>query len=195
MKTRLLTEEQINGSFLKEASSRRVREQLSRWRASGLLNRSMARVTPLEVAAPIFSWRRGKPAPDCHRISWRLERRWTRPYPQCSAVYWATSRLARRIGGRGGRLMQPLQVQHDVGVAAVYCLFLQDRPEEADRWIGEDQYRRLAPKRIPKVPDAVVLGADGRIERAIEFGGRYSARRLRSLHRAFERRGLPYEIY
>ena len=45
VKTRLLSEAQIHGSFLPKSSARCVPERLTWWRASGLLNRSTARVT------------------------------------------------------------------------------------------------------------------------------------------------------
>jgi hypothetical protein len=87
-------------------------------------------------------------------------------------------------------------VQHDLGVAAVYFHKFLHRPDETRRWLGEDLYRRdYVSSRHSKVPDAVLIDAQKRVNRVIGYGGLYSADRLRRFHQNWTRRFTDYELW
>ncbi len=180
---------------LQDACGGGVRRPLSRLQQHGFLSRATVAVRLPAVAEPLLIWTPGDRAPDAGALAWQLQKRWTGIAPQVSTVWWATARAARLMGGVGGRLRQPLQVAHDLGVAAVYFNRLSAGRQGVD-WIGEDRYRReFKPARREKVADAVELTPSGEITRAIEFGGAYPARRVMDFHRYWSRRQVPYELW
>jgi hypothetical protein len=169
--------------------------RLARLRERGLLQRGTIAVRRPAVESPLWTWTPGNPAPPAGRLAWRLQKRWKGISPQVVTVWWGTVQAARLMGGVGGRLRQPLQVAHDLGVADIY--FQRWTAGSQDReWIGEDHYRReFRPRRGEKVADAVELDSSGEIARVIEFGGAYPARRVREFHRYWSRRQIPYEVW
>ncbi len=76
----------------------------------------------------------------------------------------------------------------------MYLQFRRSRPQDAERWIGEDL---LAPwRRGEKLPDAVLAAApDARPELVLEFGGAYDARRIEMFHEDCASQMLPYELW
>ena len=161
---------------------------------AGLLERIQVLVEPLlALAAPVFRWQPGAPAPDCDAIGYALQSRWTKP-PRRTTVYVATRKSVSQYGGKGpGGLRMRLQATHDLHVGAVYLRYLRDDPAAAAAWVGED-VRGKAGHRL-KDPDAILLGPDGRTRRVVEFGGRYDARRVRDFHEHCSRFGLSYELW
>ena len=98
-------------------------------------------------------------------------------------------------GGVGGRLRQPMQLQHDLAVTAVYIARQKDTPED-ETWVGEDAYRVLLhPRALVKVPDALIVDQQHKPRRVVELGGMYGPRRLRGFHRYWASRRIPYEIW
>lgn len=150
----------------------------------------------LAIAEPLVIWMPGDAMPDWDALAWQLAGRWIAAQPQSVRLVWAAPLAERIVGGQSGGLRQPLQVAHDVGVAAVFFRRCEQTPSTARQWLSEDifrqQYRAVARH---KVPDAVLLNRAGQVRTAIEFGGRYSADRLRRLHRKFARRHWHYEIW
>lgn len=194
-KLRVVEDEQIFFAFTKSPRGSRLAYRLRRWHDQGLIQRTQAVVRMIAVVEPIATWQLGLPLPDFDAVSWRLQRRW-QIVPRPVSVSWATSRAAELFGGVGGRLRQPLQLEHDLGTASVYFRRLQFAPDAADAWIGEDIYRREhRPPRRFKVPDAVLLDGSGAVRLAVEFGGAYPAERVRSFHRFCVCQRLPYEIW
>jgi hypothetical protein len=172
-----------------------VPRRLSQLRMRGLLERGTVAVRRPAVESPVWVWNPGNAAPYAGRLAWTLQKRWKGISPQVVTVWWGTERAARLMGGVGGRLRQPLQVAHDLGVADIYFRRLAAGTPDGD-WIGEDHYRReFRPRRGEKVADAVELDPSGGIARVIEFGGAYPARRVREFHRYWSRRQIPYELW
>ena len=193
-----------DGDQLATVSQAQVERRLVSLRERGLLNNGAVTVRRPQPTAPVWNWQPGDPAPAAGPLAWQLQKRWQVCAPQTINVWWATSDAARLMGGVGGRLRQPLQVAHDLGVTDVYSRFVAADPGTAGpagtnptgTWMGEDNYRReFRPLRKVKVPDAVVLDADGDIERVIEFGGAYPARRVEAFHRYWSRQQIPYEVW
>lgn len=198
LRCRVATEEHLVALLRPESPTlRAIACRLRRLQQRGLIQRESVVVPQLAVARPITIWRPGLPEPNHDANAWQLQHRWARIGVTSRSVIWATHKAARLHGGCGGRLRQPLQVQHDLGVASVYIRRLALKPSQAIRWLGEDILRRrsfLDPS--GKAADAAILNGDGKIKKAIEFGGmHYSAERLRRFHRHCRRHRLPYELW
>lgn len=172
-----------------------ARDRLDRLVHHGWLSRTRALARQLSpFAAPQVVWSSGRWVPEFGPIAWRLRQRWSGP-ASIVTVYLATSRTARRFGGRRrDHIARPFQMAHDLGTAEMFLAVRRQRPQLVSRWIDED---RLAPfRRGQKLPDAVIAAAPSApIELVLEFGAGYSKRRLAAFHRDNEARGLPYEIW
>jgi hypothetical protein len=169
---------------------------LRRWQSLGLVDRRVLTVSLIEVTEPLVLSHPCDVSPDFDALAWQLESRWTNVLPRRIVVNWATPRAAKLYGGISGRFRQPLQIQHDLGTAAAYFRRLKTDPKAAAAWIGEDVYRRDFPiRKRAKVPDAVQIDEFGRVSLAIEFGGAYSASRLRRFHQFCSQAHLPYEVW
>jgi hypothetical protein len=99
----------------------------------------------------------------------------------------------RLVGGCGGTVWQPLQIEHDLHVTEMFLQTQHRQPAWAVGWISEDAYRRRHPG--GKVPDAAIVDADGQVERWMEFAGSYSAPRIRAFHRCCVREAVPYVLW
>lgn len=161
---------------------------------AGWIDAQRALARPLlEMTAPLYDWGPTNPTPEFGHLAWRALSRWKLPARRVTVI--AASRKARLMFGGTGRrpLRNVCQFTHDLHVTAVYLQFLQIRPEDAVAWRGEDE---IAGKRSGEVvPDALLVDGGGVPYRAIEFGGRYSADRLRHFHEGCARRNLPYEVW
>jgi hypothetical protein len=148
----------------------------------------------LTLDQPLVSWKPGEPAPDVSALSWQLEARRHRTEPTISRIIWAHARARRLTGGCSGPIRQPLQVEHDLGTAAMFFRRNELDSSNWDQWLGEDILRQTARRRQP-IPDAAHCSTDGMIRLAIEFGGAYSADRLRRFHLHCRRCSLPSELW
>ena len=194
-KLRAADDELLFSAFTTSQHGSRLADRLRRWHEAGLIGRTQAVVRKINIVEPVVTWRPGQPSLNFDAISWRLQSRWN-VAPRPIRVSWATAQAAEFFGGVGGRLSQPLQLEHDLGTSAAYFSRLRSHPDDADAWVGEDVYRREhRPSRRSKVPDAVLLDSSGHVQLAIEFGGAYAAQRVRSFHRYCARQNLPYEIW
>lgn len=147
------------------------------------------------LTEPLAVWEDGQLPADFHQVAWLLERRWQQRCPRPERVIWATTAATRIVGGVGGRLRQPLQVEHDLGTTEIYVSKCRARKDDG-RWLGEDAYRAfVVDARREKRPDAVELDAGGQVVRVYEFGGHYSSRRLLAFHRFWSARRIGYEIW
>jgi hypothetical protein len=160
-----------------------------------LLARRRVPVALIQTKAPLVDWLPGMPEPRWHSISWQLQRRSSMTRAARVWVTWATREAVALVGGVGGRLRQPMQLQHDLGVTAVYVA-RQAQASMHESWIGEDAFRTLigSPKRS-KIPDALIVDRGYQVRRVIEFGGLYGPKRLKSFHRYWSRKRIPYEIW
>lgn len=169
--------------------------RLNRVARRRLLARHRVSVALFQPEAPLVDWLPGMPEPAWHSISWQLQRRSSLTRTARVWVMWATREAVALVGGVGGQLRQPMQLQHDLGVTAVYVV-RQAQASMDETWVGEDAFRTLvgSPKRS-KIPDALIVDRDYKVQRVIEFGGLYGPKRLKNFHRYWARKHIPYEIW
>ena len=195
-KVRVAADVQLAG-FLDVADDQRAAllRRLKHLKQRGFLARHLVAVALFIPDAPLVNWLPDLSEPNWHAIAWQLERRWKSLSAARFWVNWATRRAAAVTGGVGGRLRQPMQLQHDLAVTAVYIARQKDTPED-ETWVGEDAYRVLLhPKGRVKVPDALIVDQQHQTRRVIELGGMYGPRRLRGFHHHWASRRIPYEIW
>ena len=166
---------------------------------AGLYRKGLCEQTTLVVAVPhleafVLGSETTESIAVLHAVAWQLERRVRSAPSRRRTIVWATPLAVRMFGGSGGRPRQPLQIEHDLGVAATYFRRRTLFPADARRWLGEDQLRTALQPGL-KVPDAVLLNQAGRIERAIEYGGQYSLDRLLAFCRYCRANQWGYEIW
>ena len=148
------------------------------------------------LEAPVSVWSPGEPAPEFGKIAYRLKRRWSGRAPKRTAIYLATARAARLLGGRAsGRVKNRTQAQHDLALAEVYLWFLNQEPELADCWRGEDHFLSEQRRRREKLPDACLVDPNGLPFLLIEQGGGYDKARVREFHAYAQGKNLPYELW
>jgi hypothetical protein len=134
-------------------------------------------------------------SPQFGAISWQGRRRIRAGTAKPARIYWATHQAARIVGGVGGKLRQPWQLQHDLGVTSVYLLLRRTCPTLAEHWVSEDMYRlEFGQRRGEKIADAFLVNPPGQVYRVIEFVGDYSTKRLRDFHNFWCRRRISYEL-
>lgn len=147
----------------------------------------------LILSQPVFAWNPGAVAPNFDAISWALQRRWSNAARRQN-IFFATRQATECFGGSArGSIKNLSQVTHDLHVSLLYFNLLRHEPELAACWVGEDELAHE--RRHAKLPDAILRDSHGHVLRVIEFGGAYSARRVRAFHQDCARRGHSYEIY
>lgn len=174
---------------------RAVKSRLRSLVRAGWLGTAVVVAAVPELDGPLVAWRPSEQMPSLAEVVRTLSRRDRDAEPVRTTIYWATEQAERFIGGCGGTPRQPLQVQHDLGVAAVYFTRQLLHHETTSQWISEDIFRELNLGKKTKVPDAVLISPSGKPLVAIEFGGAYSAARLKKFHSFCEFQKLPYEIW
>lgn len=169
--------------------------QLLRLEEDGWLHRGQIAAAIPELDGELVTWTPREEQADFGKLSWCLKERGRRWQPRILRVCWSTAQAVTVFGGVGGRIRQPLQVQHDIGVAAMFFCRSAFAFDPRSVWVGEDVVRRIKTDLGTKVPDALLLGAGLTPRRAIEFGGSYSPGRLQKFHDFCESQRLPYEIW
>lgn len=119
---------------------------------------------------------------DADEISYKLLKRWFRQPTTIITCYRASRECHGIFGGRRKKL--GVSAAHDLGLSSVYLSLVIDRM--ADGWRLDDS-RFLSPR--TKRPDAF-LG-----ETLVDFGGCYTARRIRQLHTIACDWGRPLQIF
>lgn len=147
----------------------------------------------LSLSGPFISWSPGKDAPPFQAISNRLRERWR--MPARSVRVFNASRIANQhLVGKDRRAIKNFcQASHDLHVTEVFLHYLHHRPELADKWRGEDDIAGLRHHQV--LPDAMLMDDCGEPICAVEFGGSYTAERLRDFHDDCFERQLPYEVW
>lgn len=192
LRVRCLTLSQLAETWWR-GSEPNARRRLRRLEADGLLERMRVNVHPLiAFSEPECAWHPRTPGPDFGAIAYRLQSRW-RDAPTPTTIYIATKRAANQFGGFGGRLRHRTQVTHDLHLAGVFLHHRERAPDVVPRWLGEETYRE--DREGEKLPDAMIVDANGEPELVIEFGGSYDAARVQDFHEDCETRGLPYELW
>ena len=160
----------------------------------GLLGKQILPVAVPELSVPIVTWSPSQTPPAFEAVAWAVRKRLEQAAPKRVVVLWATDLATRRVGGVGGRLRKPLQVEHDLGVAAFYFARCQYAPASPEHWIGEDLYARLRPMvRNQKRPDAALVDREGHVVAALDYLSLYPPARLRSFHHYWAARNTRYE--
>ncbi len=170
-----------------------LRQLVHRLSKHGLVTSWRTTTLRLDLQGPLASYGRGDDQPDFRALAWQLRKRWRESPRIPTRVCWATSAATHLVGGVGGRLRQPLQLDHDLGVAEIWAR----RSGEPDlKWISEDIFRNWFLREArTKVPDALLVDESGKqVKRVLEYGGQYSAQRLEDFHRYWSAR-TPYEIW
>jgi hypothetical protein len=164
---------------------------------SGEIESLTASISLPSIIQPIFVRSPKQPAPNCDSLAWILEKRWKSVSPHRMTVCWATQKGAHRTAGVACFAQRATQVEHDLGTAAMFTRFCETNPGDISRWVGEDILRRDYTARerwLTKIPDAAIY-RNGQVEKVLEFGGQYSAERLRRFDRHCETNHLAYEIW
>jgi hypothetical protein len=161
--------------------------------ASYVEKRVVVAAPELPLVDPIWSWRPGEGPPPFGAVSYQLQSRWKEPVRETPVVL-ATKRAVGRLGGFGGKIYRPDQAGHDLHTAAIYLRLHQTDPEAAAAWMPEDRFSRLRASPREKLPDAVLVSS-GEVDEVIEFGGSYSAARVRAFHHYCEEQGYPYQLW
>ena len=154
---------------------------------------TQARPTPV-LESPLVTWRPGENAPEFGQVAYQCQERWrTRP-SRPSMVWIASERSSQLLGGvRRGELKNPLQVTHDLGVAAVWLRLRECAPMWAAAWRSEDL---MAHTRCgEKIPDAFIMDEHERVLWVIEFAGAYDAGRIRDFHLDCVSHSLGYQLW
>jgi hypothetical protein len=164
-----------------------IAQQWARRQArAGLLTLQYIAVHPeLKLHEPLLEFHPGDPLPNFDALAWQVQSRWKLP-PEMTLVATATKKARQFTGGViGGRPIRHREVTHDVHVASVYLRLRETDCELSKRWMPEDAvYATNAHEFRTKVPDAVLTGKEPLI---VEFAGKYSARKLRSLHAEYSK--------
>lgn len=195
MKVRMLTLRQIAEAWWPSEKARipNARRRMLRLARAGLVDRYQLNVHPiLKLEQPLLSWSSDSPTPNFASVAWMLKSRWDKA-AEPTSVFVGSKRAANLFGAFGGSVKDPVQATHDVHLGQVYLWYRERKPWFAASWIGEDAIRK-APNGI-KNPDAFLRGANGRFSRVIDFGGKYSAERIRDFHEHCAERQLPYELW
>ena len=195
---RVLTTEQLQRVLdAHRNASRPIRSLLRRLSAERLVKLHRTAAVFYEATEPIAVWKPGDATPNFDALAWQLEKRWRSVTSRRITICWATSRAARLCGGLATFGRRASQLEHDLGTASVAVRLHETRPEIAAEWVGEDILRRdFAPScpSMKKIPDGAIV-RNGTILRVSEFGGQYSAARLRRFHTHFKKHRVPYDLW
>jgi hypothetical protein len=146
----------------------------------------------LPLLAPIATWRPQEAIPDLGAASYQLRKRWTSP-PKPTRCVAASAKAGAFFGGSGGRLPRTSELSHDLCLARVFLRLRQVDFRRSNRWLSEAELYKQGEGRGDKLPDALIVT---RAEKtAIEFGGSYSAAKLKAFHEFCWARGWAYEVW
>ena len=169
-----------------------IQDRTRKLRKAGFVALVATAVHNWHELSPLVRWPSHTWADDFTRLPWLLEKRWGQMEFRRDQVVWLTPAGAAHIGGRNGGLRQRLQVQHDLGVAAIYFSISS---KLRSRWVSEDVLRECGGlPAMRRIPDAA-LATDGAVSTVIEFGGQYDKQKLKRFHLAAKRGGVRYDFY
>ena len=154
------------------------------------IHRSLARPVT-ELQQPLMSWATGEDEPDFWHLSRVLHKRAMQDASMTSFVF-ASPRSIVLFGQGRAPSVKLTQMTHDLHVSEVYLRYRTDGLSSR-HWLSEDRLPREWPLR--ERPDAVLSDDEGRVHRAVEYGGNYPPKRLAALHAALSSIELAYEIW
>jgi hypothetical protein len=158
-------------------------------------------LVPIRLAAKAVDYFPSRPlaepiesatSPEFRNVLAVTQSRWAVPIRVVTA-FVASSRAAHFFGGHA-RHPRPSEATHDLFLAGVYLRFLEERPSEADAWIGEGRLSVEAAGTAGVIPDSLVRRDGGCL--AIEVVGEsYPESKLQAFHEYCVRRGWRYELW
>lgn len=199
LKVRCLRREQVERIWFNHAKQPRVvcRQYLKRVKAAELVTLTNVMALPeISVNTPLLDWRPGQEEPNFDRLAWQADSRLARA-ATATTLITATKQAQALTGGPiGTRPQRSAEISHDLMAAAVFESFRKNRPDRAASWQPEDAilqelFREQTSLAKEMVPDAIVT--DDGDEIAIEIAGRYGARKLRTIHEAYQEK--RYELW
>ncbi len=146
----------------------------------------------LSLAAPVFTWRLQSPAPNFEAVSYQLRKRWTLP-PRPTHYAAASAKAGTFFGGSGGRLPRTSELTHDICLARVFLRLRAADPKRAERWVSEARLFEEGEGRGDRLPDALIVTRREKI--VVEFGGSYTAKKLKSFHDFCVAKTWGYEVW
>ena len=197
-RVRVMSREQLAelGSLMGVAS---VRRKIHRLLSFGYIAQVDCAAHTVSLEKPLATWDADDlDMPDFGQVCWQAKARTNGDgSTTISKVFIAAKRAETEFGGCGGKLRQPLQINHDLGTTSVFLAKVEFFGwEDCHDWTSEDilrrHYRHL---NIEKIPDAAFVSNE-RIGCVIDFVGRdYSPMSLRKFHHHWSRRQIPYEVW
>lgn len=178
---RCMSLRQVADSFTRSDldNARRALKGLKHWVVEHQL---LARVTP-KLIEPLIG--QDDDNPDFEAVSYALVTRQGKAITRMTTMYCATPQALKVFGGRAK--LRPHQVSHDLGVSAIYLKYLEQWPELAQAWRGEDFLRWQRFRQT--LPDAFVGDV------CVEYGGCYSPERVQSLFEDCIKRKVRLELW
>jgi len=194
-RVRVLTLDQIARTWFPDGDHPRsnASRRMGVLERTGLLARATILARPELVAdVPVLRWFPGHAAPPFEKLAYGLVSRWTQPAVP-TAIFMATRSAGIRSGGFGGRRPRRSEATHDVCLAGVYLRLLEIEPLVAQTWVAESKLRHRGFGENAMLPDAMMERGGRSI--VVEFGGAYSAAKLKLFHEFCKGRDLPYELW
>lgn len=221
IQVKYLTVEQVARGWL--VADREAECLLERLAESGLAVRDTIEVYDApQPTRPLLEWRPGDAPPtqaELAQIAQDLAVRWGDRLSPVN-VFRASPESANSFGATTvGSENRSSDWSHDLFISEVLLRYRDSRKPDVKNWLGESFVPKLGLTiKGMKDPDAFLV-VDGRIERIIEIGGKYTVEHLRALHehcagdayhrlqefasnnggrhalRLYDKQRIPYEIW
>lgn len=193
-KVLFLSLRQVADTFFEGDAANAVRRLESLEEQGFLVSSRLNARTPPPIDRPLATWIPGEDQPNPSRIAFQLRKRWLRQESRMRLCYFAGKRFEAISGiPCAGKPIRKMQASHDLGLGSLYLHFRSERMADGEKWNGEFTYTCF--EATGQRPDAVLLGPSGSPEKAIEYGGIYSTKRIDRFHHWCQARSLPYELW
>jgi hypothetical protein len=195
-KARVLTAEQVARHWFagQGHATRNAAARLREIARQGYLNVETALVHPeIKLQGPAFCWQPGEQAPHFGQLAYRLQARWKKR-PEKVLLATATEEAAQSLGTDvPTRRSRPDEIRHDIHVTQIYLRLWHDDTQAAGAWVHEDVLTAGTLWQNEEfIPDALI---DLEPKTAIDFGGAYSASKLRAMHANYVQLKTSYQIW
>ena len=198
LRTRVATEEQLGRIVAARCAGKpSIRTVMKRLKSAGLVNGRLISAAFIESIVPLVEVDFHDFPLDFQTIARRLAERWRNVRSRRVTVWWATERATNFLGGAASLPRHATQIEHDLGTTSILARLHETQPDAVAQWVGEDILRRdYAPmcRCFSKVPDAALI-RDDVVLKFIEFGGQYSADRIRKFDQHCQKHRLPYSLW
>jgi hypothetical protein len=181
---------------LRECSVQTAFRLAKRLVTNGWAKRIRLLAQPIEIGAPLATWKPGLATPDATLISKAAILRYRNVPMQVVEAVTATNRTLQHFGLESRIPPKRFQQTHDLGLSETFVHFWRRWPKLTHRcWIGEDYYRSSR-GRGEKVEDAQLRRpCSGETLLVVEFTGKYKATRVTEFINDVVARQLPFVCY